>query len=59
VVASGRLLLDPGMTSELEERLFVDHEEGARSMTPSTANDSPEARKGWTGCGSGVRRVRP
>jgi hypothetical protein len=50
----GRLLLDQGLTSGFEERLFVDHEEGVRSVTPSSTNDSPEARKDWPGCGSSV-----
>jgi len=53
----GRLLLDPGLISGFEERLFaagVDHEEGVRSVTPSSTNDSPEARKDWPGCGWSV-----
>jgi hypothetical protein len=53
----GRLLLDPGLTSGFEERMFaaeVDHEEDARSETPSSTNDSPEARKDWPGCGWSV-----
>ena len=50
----GRLLLDPGLTSGFEERLFVDHEEGVRSVTPGFTNDSPEARKDRPGCGSSV-----
>ena len=48
----GRLLLDLGLTSGFEERLFapgVDHEEDERSVTPSSTNDSPEARKDWPG----------
>jgi hypothetical protein len=53
----GRLLLDPGLISGFEERLFaagVDHEEDVRSVTPSSTNDSPEARKDWPGCGWSV-----
>ena len=50
----GRLLLDPGLTSGFEERFFVDHEEGVRSVTPGFTNDSPEARKDRPGCGSSV-----
>jgi hypothetical protein len=52
----GWLLLDPGLTSGFEERLFIDHwhEEGVRSVTPSSTNDSPEVRKGWPGCGPSV-----
>ena len=50
----GRLLLDPGLTSGFEARLFVDHEEDVRSVTPSSTNDSPEARKDWPGCGWSV-----
>jgi hypothetical protein len=53
----GRLLLDPGLTSGFEERMFaaeVDHEEDVRSVTPSSTNDSPEARKDWPGCGWSV-----
>jgi hypothetical protein len=50
----GRLLLDPGLTSGFEERLFADHEEDVRSVTPSSTNDSPEARKDWPGCGWSV-----
>ncbi len=53
----GRLLLDPGLTSGFEERVFaaaVDHEEDGRSVTPSSTNDSPEARKDWPGCGWSV-----
>lgn len=49
-----RLLLDPGLTSGFEERLFVGHGEWVRSVTPSSTNDSPEARKGWLECGSSV-----
>jgi hypothetical protein len=48
------LLLDPGLTSGFEERLFVDHEEGVRSVTLGFTNDSPEARKDRPGCGSSV-----
>lgn len=43
----GWLLLDPSLTSGFEERLFVDHEEGVRSVAPSFAND-------WSGCNSSV-----
>ena len=53
----GRPLLDPGLTSGFEERLFVvgvDHEEDERSVTPSSTNGSPEARKDWPGCGWSV-----
>ena len=53
----GRLLLDFGLTSGCEERLLavgVDHEEDVRSVTPSSTNDSPEARKDWPGCGWSV-----
>jgi hypothetical protein len=50
----GRLLLDPGLISGFEERLFADHEEDVRSVTPSSTNDSPEARKDWPGCGWSV-----
>jgi hypothetical protein len=50
----GRLLLDPGLTSGFEERLFVDHEEGVTSVTSSFTSDSPEARKDRPGCGSSV-----
>ena len=51
----GRLLLDPGLISGFEARLFVvDHEEDVRSVTPSSTNDSPEARKDWPGCGWSV-----
>jgi hypothetical protein len=49
-----RLLLDPGLTLGFEERLFVDHEEGVRSVTSSFMSDSPEARKEQPGCGSSV-----
>jgi hypothetical protein len=42
----GRLLLDPGLASGYEERLFVDREEDVSSVTPSTANDSPDVGKG-------------
>jgi hypothetical protein len=51
----GRLLLELGLTSGFAERLFVaavDHEEeDGISVTPSSTNDSPEARKDWPGCG--------
>ncbi len=53
----GRLLLDPGLISGFEERGFaagIDHEEDGRSVTPSSTNDSPEARKDWPGCGWSV-----
>ena len=53
----GRPLLDSGLTSGFEEWLFVvgaDHEEDARSMTPSSTNCSPEARKDCPGCGRSV-----
>ena len=53
----GRPLLDSGLTSGFEERLFVagvDHEEDVRSVTPSSTNCSPEARKDWSGCGWSV-----
>ena len=43
---SGRLLLDLGRISE---RFVVDQEEVGRSETPSSTNDSPEARKDWPG----------
>ena len=39
----GRPLLDPGLISGFEKRLFVDHGEDVRS--PSLTNGSPEARK--------------
>ena len=48
------LLLDPGLTSGFEERLFVGHREWVRSVTPNSMNDSPEARKGWLECGLSV-----
>lgn len=51
----GRLLLELGLTSGFAGRPFaavVDHEEAdGRSVTPSSTNDSPEARKDWPGCG--------
>jgi hypothetical protein len=48
----GRLLLDRGLTSGITERVaVVDHEEVERSGTPSSTNDSPEARKDWPGWG--------
>ena len=51
----GRLLLELGLTSGFVERLFVaaaDHEEeDGISVTPSSTNDSPEARKDWPGWG--------
>jgi hypothetical protein len=54
------LLLDPGLTPGFEGRLFVDHEEGVRSATwtPSSANDSPKARKNWPGYGSSIDRYK-
>jgi hypothetical protein len=51
----GQLLLDPGLTSWFEERLFADHEEGVRSVTSSSTNDSPDARKDWPGYGSSFK----
>jgi len=47
---SGRLLLERGLTSAFGVR-DVDHEEDGRSGTPSSTNDSPEARKDWPGWG--------
>ena len=41
----GRLLLELGRISERA----VDQEEVGRSETPSSTNDSPEARKDWPG----------
>jgi len=46
----GRLLLELGRISEFAERV-VDQEEDGRSVTPSSTNDSPGARKDWPGCG--------
>ena len=46
----GRLLLELGRTSEFETRVDQE-EEGWRSETPSSTNDSPEARKDWPGWG--------
>jgi len=40
----GRLLLELGRISD---RAVVDQEEDGRSETPSSTNDSPEARKDW------------
>jgi hypothetical protein len=48
----GRLLLELGRTSEFGSRVAAGQEEGDwRSETPSSTNDSPEARKDWPGCG--------
>jgi hypothetical protein len=48
----GRLLLELGRTSEFGTRVVVDQEEDDwRSETPSSTNDSPEARKDWPGWG--------
>lgn len=49
----GRLLLELGRRSEFAERV-VDQEEDWRSETPSSTNDSPEARKDWPGWGWSV-----
>ena len=54
----GRPLLDPGLISGFEERLFVDHGEDVRSVIPSLTNGSPEARKDWPGHGWSDRRCR-
>jgi hypothetical protein len=43
--AGRRLLLDPGLTSGFEERLFVDHKKDVRSVTLS----STKVRKVWPG----------
>jgi hypothetical protein len=45
----GRLLLELGRISD---RVVVDQEGAGRSETPSSTNDSPEARKDWPGCGA-------
>ena len=48
----GRLLLELGLTSAFGARVaVVDHEEDGRSVTPSSTNGSPEARKDWPGWG--------
>lgn len=47
----GLLLLERGLTS-VGRVVVVDHEvAGGRSGTPSSTNDSPEARKDWPGWG--------
>ena len=46
----GRLLLELGRISEVAGLFVVDQEEDGRSETPSSTNDSPEARKDWPGC---------
>ncbi|KAF8498950.1 hypothetical protein F5888DRAFT_1633505 [Russula emetica] len=51
-----QLLLCPGLISGFEGRLLVDNEEDVRSVTPSSTNNSPEARKDWLGCGWSVDR---
>ena len=50
----GRLLLELGRISEVAGRVVADHEEEGRSETPSSTNDSPEARKDWPGWGACV-----
>jgi hypothetical protein len=50
------LLLDPGLTLGFEEWLFVGHGKGVKSVTLSSMNDSPEARKGWLRCSLSVDR---
>jgi hypothetical protein len=48
----GRLLLELGLTSAGRVAVVVDHEwVDGRSGTPSSTNDSPEARKDWPGWG--------
>ena len=48
----GLLLLELGLTSAGRDVVAVDHEVAdGRSETPSSTNDSPEARKDWPGWG--------
>ena len=47
----GRLLLELGRISEFGTRVVGQAEGDWRSVTPSSTNDSPEARKDWPGRG--------